>query len=72
MDTKMSPFNKTSARGGDVGGRGGVDGDEMYFCETTVRLIDGAFREETFKREVEKLEDELSCDVDVEDVSDVE
>jgi len=71
MDTKMSPFNKTSARGGDVGGRGGVDGDEMYFCETTVRLIDGAFREETFKREVEKLEDELSCDVDVEDVSDV-
>ena len=70
MDTKMSPFNKTSAHG-DVGGRG-VDGDEMYFCETTVRLIDGAFREETFKREVEKLEDELSCDVDVEDVSDVE
>ena len=72
MDTKMLPFNKTSARGGDVGGRGGVDGDEMYFCETTVRLIDGAFREETFKREMEKLEDELSCDVDVEDVSDVE
>ena len=72
MDTEMLPFNKTSARGGDVGGRGGVDGDEMYFCETTVRLIDGAFREETFKREMEKLEDELSCDVDVEDVSDVE
>ena len=69
MDTKMSPFNNNnatttnSARNGD---------DEMYFCEATVRLIDGAFREDTFKKEVEKLEDELSCDVDVEDVSDVE
>ena len=69
MDTKMSPFNNnnatttSSARNGD---------DEMYFCEATVRLIDGAFREDTFKKEVEKLEDELSCDVDVEDVSDVE
>ena len=65
----MSPFNNNnatttnSARNGD---------DEMYFCEATVRLIDGAFREDTFKKEVEKLEDELSCDVDVEDVSDVE
>ena len=68
MDTKMSPFNNnttttSSTRNGD---------DEMYFCEATVRLIDGAFREDTFKKEVEKLEDELSCDVDVEDVSDVE
>ena len=68
MDTKMSPFNNNTTT--TSGTRNGDD--EMYFCEATVRLIDGAFREDTFKKEVEKLEDELSCDVDVEDVSDVE
>ena len=69
MDTKMSPFNNNTTTTSSTGRNGD---DEMYFCEATVRLIDGAFREDTFKKEVEKLEDELSCDVDVEDVSDVE
>ena len=70
MDTKMSPFNNNNTTTTTSSTRNGDD--EMYFCEATVRLIDGAFREDTFKKEVEKLEDELSCDVDVEDVSDVE
>ena len=74
MDTKSSPFsnnnNNNNINNNDLGV--GVGGDEMYFCETTVRLIEGAFEEEKFTREMEKLEDELSCDVDVEDVSDMQ
>ena len=76
MDTKSSPFsnnnnnNNNNINNTNLGA--GVGGDEMYFCETTVRLIEGAFEEEKFAREMEKLEDELSCDVDVEDVSDMQ
>ena len=76
MDTKSSPFsnnnnnNNNNINNTNLGA--GVGGDEMYFCETTVRLIEGAFEEEKFTREMEKLEDELSCDVDVEDVSDMQ
>ena len=62
MDTKSSPFTVGSAE----------SGDEMYFCETTVRLIEGAFEEGKFDREMAKLEEDLSCDVDVEDVSDMQ
>ena len=75
MDTKSSPFsnnnnNNNNSNNTNLGA--GVGGDEMYFCETTVRLIEGSFEEEKFTREMEKLEDELSCDVDVEDVSDMQ
>lgn len=63
MDTKSSPFTVGSAD---------ESGDEMYFCETTVRLIEGAFEEGKFDREMAKLEEDLSCDVDVEDVSDMQ
>ena len=39
--------------------------------QTTVRLIEGCVRgRKKFAREMEKLEDELSC-VDVEDVSEI-
>ena len=39
--------------------------------DTRAPSLGGGGRGE-YKKEVEKLEDELSCDVDVEDVSDVE
>ncbi len=75
MDTKSSPFsnnNNNNNNNNNTNLGAGVGGDEMYFCETTVRLIEGSFEEEKFTREMEKLEDELSCDVDVEDVSDMQ
>ena len=44
----------------------------MYFCRDDGETHRRRVREEKFAREMEKLEDELSCDVDVEDVSDMQ